>query len=97
MVGEILSHSTERIDRNQKRLAYQQAGVRHYWLFDPARPVKVEELVLGADGRYQEQARVETPDLWTPAAFPGLTLDLGELEARIYPPGDSDPEERAAA
>jgi len=93
MVCEILSHSTERFDRNQKRRAYERAGVRHYWLFDPTRPVKVEELVLSEESRYREHAPVEAPGIWTPAAFPGWSLDLGALEARIYPPGEVEADE----
>jgi Uma2 family endonuclease len=97
MVCEILSHSTERTDRQRKLRVYEQAGVRHYWLFDPERPVKVEELILDENGRYREQAVAEAPGLWSPLAFPGWTLDLGALEARIYRPGDPDTEESVPA
>ena len=35
MVIEILSPSTARMDRGQKYIKYQQAGVREYWIVDP--------------------------------------------------------------
>lgn len=93
MVCEILSYSTERIDRDHKPRTYERAGVRHYRLFDPSRAVKVEELVLDEKGRYREQAFVAAPDVWSPVAFPRWKLDLGALEARIYPPDDPDADE----
>jgi len=92
MVCEVLSYSTEQTDRRRKLESYERAGVRRYWLFDPERPVKVEELVLDKGGRYQVQVLVKAPALWSPALFPEWTLDLGALETRVYRPGDPDPE-----
>lgn len=36
LVVEIISSSSAKIDRIDKRLAYQRAGVREYWIIDPA-------------------------------------------------------------
>jgi len=35
LVIEIVSPSSARTDRHQKRLRYQRAGVPHYWVVDP--------------------------------------------------------------
>ncbi|MBP3040862.1 Uma2 family endonuclease [Bacillaceae bacterium Marseille-Q3522] len=35
LVVEIISPSTAKIDRMDKRLAYQRAGVKEYWIIDP--------------------------------------------------------------
>lgn len=34
LVVEVLSHSTEKNDRTKKKLAYERAGVKEYWLVD---------------------------------------------------------------
>lgn len=36
LVIEIISPSTAKVDRMDKRLAYQRAGVKEYWIVDPA-------------------------------------------------------------
>lgn len=50
MVVEILSPSTQRHDRLTKFNLYQRAGVREYWIVDPANRA-VQSFVL-EDGRY---------------------------------------------
>lgn len=52
IVVEIVSPSSATIDRGEKLIEYEQAGVREYWLIDPMR----EEAVIYAlheDGRYR--------------------------------------------
>lgn len=39
LVVEIISSSSAKIDRMDKRLAYQRAGVKEYWIIDPANQV----------------------------------------------------------
>ncbi len=47
-VCEILSPSTENLDRNAKRRAYGQAGVAYIWLLDPrSRSLEAFQLVAG--------------------------------------------------
>ena len=42
---EILSPSTAHIDRGRKRELYEEFGVAHYWIVDPAAPtVTIMEL-----------------------------------------------------
>jgi Uma2 family endonuclease len=60
LVVEILSPSTRRIDAGTKRLAFEGAGVPHYWMVDPDEPsILALELVGGA---YRETARVAAGD-----------------------------------
>jgi Uma2 family endonuclease len=89
LVCEILSPSTRRYDRGVKLQTYQKVGVPHVWLIEPQSPVGVEEFVLEADGRYRLQANLTAPDVWTPALFPGWSLDLGAAQARLFPGTDA--------
>lgn len=54
---EVLSPSTERIDRFLKHSRYAAAGVAHYWIIDPYEPSLVA-YEIGADGTYIEVASV---------------------------------------
>jgi Uma2 family endonuclease len=69
LVVEILSPSTRRIDAGTKRLAFEGAGVPHYWMIDPDEPnIVALELV---DGAYRETARVTAGDTFvTSTPFP---------------------------
>ena len=67
LVVEVLSPSTERIDKGTKRLAYEEAGVQAYWLVDPDTPgLTVLQL---EDGRYVEHAAVAGEEAYR-ATFP---------------------------
>lgn len=62
LVVEVASPRTRRHDRGDKLLAYQDFGVEHYWLVDPAGPtLTVLHLV---DGRYQQVAEVSGEDAY---------------------------------
>ncbi|HUF83430.1 MAG TPA: Uma2 family endonuclease, partial [Acidimicrobiia bacterium] len=56
LVVEVASPSTQAIDRDLKRRAYEERGVPAYWLVDPADP-SLTVLELEA-GRYVERAPV---------------------------------------
>ncbi|GAA3546314.1 Uma2 family endonuclease [Nocardioides daeguensis] len=63
LVVEVLSPSTQVIDRNMKLERYQRAGIPSYWIVDPeALRLVAHELV---DGRYVEVADVSGPGSWT--------------------------------
>lgn len=62
LVVEVLSPSTRYLDRGAKRLAYESAGVAHYWLADPADPSLVALCLEG--GRYAEVASVGEDQTW---------------------------------
>jgi Uma2 family endonuclease len=79
LVVEILSPSTRVRDRGIKLRRYQAAGVPHYWILDPrARTLEVRE--LGDDG-YGEPGVYRVGDVFHPALFPGLALEVARLWA----------------
>jgi Uma2 family endonuclease len=52
LVVEVRSPSTAWLDQGRKRDMYEQAGIAHYWLADPAVPsLSILELI---DGRYEQ-------------------------------------------
>jgi Uma2 family endonuclease len=74
LIVEVLSPSSVDYDSKTKRETYQRLRVPHYWIADPGGRL-VRELVLGADGRYQERV-VEASEAFVPALFPDLRIDL---------------------
>lgn len=54
---EVLSPSSRHQDLGSKLLAYEEAGVAVYWVFDPEPPGELVVYLLDA-GRYREAARV---------------------------------------
>ncbi|WP_437298640.1 Uma2 family endonuclease [Sorangium sp. So ce426] len=80
-ICEVLSASTEGVDRDEKMPIYAREGVRHAWLVDPIQRT-LEVYVLGADGRWgtavvhREAARVRVEP------FDAVELDLSVLWAR---------------
>lgn len=79
-VCEVLSKSTEDIDRNEKMPIYAREGVAHAWLIDPIART-LEAYTLGAGGRWSRPeihegaARVRLPP------FDAIELDLSALWA----------------
>lgn len=76
-VCEVLSPSTERIDRTKKRAIYAREGVGHLWFLDPE-PKLLEVFALERGGyrlvdTWAEQAVVNAPP------FAALALALAEL------------------
>ena len=76
-ICEVLSTSTEAIDRGQKLRIYAREGVTRAWLVDPlAHTLEVLSLEAGQStqlGRYEGEARV------CPAPFDAIELELGAL------------------
>ncbi|AUX45982.1 hypothetical protein SOCE26_074850 [Sorangium cellulosum] len=80
-ICEVLSASTEDVDRDEKMPVYAREGVRHAWLVDPiARTLEV--YVLGEAGRWgpavvhRDAARVRVEP------FDAIELDLSVLWAK---------------
>ncbi|XYI00154.1 Uma2 family endonuclease [Sorangium sp. So ce1128] len=80
-ICEVLSASTEDVDRDEKMPVYAREGLRHAWLVDPiARTLEV--YVLDADHRWEpavvhrEAARVRA------VPFDAIELDLSVLWAK---------------
>lgn len=91
LVCEVLSPSTERRDRRVKLESCRRAQVPHIWLIDPEAPLTVEEYVLTPAGQY-EWHTARAPEVWTPALFPGWSLNLAEAQAEIVLPEESEPD-----
>ncbi len=77
---EVISYTSKRTDRLQKRRLYQKEGVQEYWIVDP-------------DERRVERWRPadEVPEvltdrlLWAPLpGSPGFEIDLAALFARVW-------------
>lgn len=64
LVVEVLSPSNRNADLVEKRRVYAEAGIRHYWIVDPADPVgdsTVTRLRLGAYGLYAPAGGSSSP------------------------------------
>jgi Uma2 family endonuclease len=79
LVIEILSPRTRSRDRGIKLRQYEAAGVPYYWIADP-RTRTLEERVLGEDG-YGQPTIYGVGDIFEPALFPGLAIEV----ARLWP------------
>jgi Uma2 family endonuclease len=77
-ICEVLSRSTESIDRTEKLPLYAEHGVRHVWLVDPiAKTLEVH--VLGDEGRWRE-VQVHQGDVRVRAApFEAIEIELSAL------------------
>lgn len=79
LVIEIVSPGTAAIDRVDKFLEYQEAGVGEYWIIDPRRYRRQADFYrLGENGRFGE-APIGDDGVYHAAALPGLWLRLAWL------------------
>lgn len=79
-VCEVLSESTESVDRGRKMRIYRREGVQHLWFVDPRdRVLEVWRLV---DGRWREVDTFEGDARVGVEPFGELELDLALLWAR---------------
>lgn len=79
-ICEVLSKSTEDVDRNEKMPIYAREGVAHAWLVDPiARTIETYALLRGGGWSkptvHEDKARVRLPP------FEAIELDLSALWA----------------
>ncbi|MBI2263684.1 MAG: Uma2 family endonuclease [Armatimonadetes bacterium] len=77
LVVEILSPSTIRRDRVQKRRLYAQHGVSHLWIADP--DAKILEIFELQGENYALTGTYGENDPFEPKLFPGLTISLGDV------------------
>jgi Uma2 family endonuclease len=78
-VCEVLSRSTERIDRNEKLPYYAEHGVRQVWLLDPI-DKHLEVYVLDAETASWREVRMYRGDApVTAEPFDAIELDLSAL------------------
>ena len=78
-VCEVLSRSTEKLDRDQKLPYYAEQGVLHAWLLDPI-DKRLEVYSLNTETRRWHEVRIYQGDTTVRAApFDAIELDLGAL------------------
>lgn len=80
-ICEVLSKSTETVDRNKKLPLYAAHGVSHVWLIDPiARTLEVH--TLGNDRRWRDVRVYEGDARVRVEPFAAIEIDLAELWTR---------------
>jgi Uma2 family endonuclease len=77
-VCEVLSPSTEDIDREEKMPIYAREGVRHAWLIDPVAET-LEVYTLSAEGAWGEPVRYRGDEVVRAAPFEAIALELAAL------------------
>lgn len=77
LIVEIVSPSSVRQDRKDKKAMYERYGVAHYWVVDPHRRFLIAYRL--EDGRYDETARCQQDDLFEPEGFAGLQILLEKV------------------
>lgn len=78
-ICEVLSRSTEAIDRDEKLPYYAQHGVRHVWLLDPIEK-RLEVHILDDEGGRWREVRIHQGERAVRAApFDAIELDLEAL------------------
>ncbi len=86
-VCEVLSPSTERLDRGRKLRIYAEAGVAHAWLVNPTE--RTLEVLRLRDGAWTIVAVCTGSDTVRVEPFDAIELPLGRLW--IDSPGSADP------
>ena len=77
VIAEVLSPSTRRNDRFSKMRAYADFGVPNYWILDTENQT-LEAFEL-QNGVYQTAAFHENGEIFAPAAFPELAIELARV------------------
>lgn len=83
-VCEVLSRSTEKLDRDEKLPYYAAHGVRHAWLIDPV-DKRLEVYTLDDDRRWRGVRVYEGDTVVRADPFAAIELDLGALWASPRP------------
>lgn len=77
LVVEILSPSSAKIDRMDKRLAYDRAGVREYWIVDPSN--QTVEVYLQNNDSFEIHKVYSREDSIPVHVLENLTIDLNAI------------------
>ncbi len=77
IVVEVLSPSNNRKELKNKYEAYEDAGVKEYWIVMPYE--KTMFIYTMVDGKYQPSKLLASGDMVTSASLPGFSIDLSEL------------------
>ena len=78
LVVEILSPSTAAKDLKEKFMLYERAGVKEYWVMDPANKTLIA-FILGDDGTYARGVVYAGTDVLKTALFEGLEIKMEEV------------------
>ncbi len=78
LLVELVSPSSVRRDRYDKKALYARFGVKEYWIGDPAN--KALEILTLREGRYELHCCAEEKGNLTSLALPGLEFDLTEIQ-----------------
>ncbi len=78
LVVEILSPATASKDLKEKFMLYERAGVREYWVADPANKT-LTAFILGDDGTYARGVVYAGKDVLKTALFEGLEIKMEEV------------------
>jgi Uma2 family endonuclease len=78
LVVEVISPSSVRRDRYDKKALYARFGVREYWIGDPAN--KALEILKLRAGEYELHCSAEEKGKVSSLVLPGLEIDLGDLQ-----------------
>lgn len=76
---EVVSPSSRRRDYIAKRVLYENAGVKEYWIVDPVK--KVVEVLALVDGRYVQTTNEDGSA--QSAVVPGVKIDIARLFANL--------------
>lgn len=80
LVVEVVSPGSVTIDRVDKYLEYERAGVREYWIIDPRpRQEQADFFVRGESGRFVS-APLDEDGVYSSMALPGFRLRLNWLQ-----------------
>ncbi|HXG60976.1 MAG TPA: Uma2 family endonuclease [Planctomycetota bacterium] len=75
LVVEVLSPSTAAVDRGRKLALYDKAGVREYWIVDPAdRTVEIHQFLPTRRLRVFQKGQS-----FEPSVLPGLSVKVSEI------------------
>jgi Uma2 family endonuclease len=83
LVVEVVSPESRTRDRVEKLREYEQAGVREYWLIDPARQ-QADVYRLSDGGRF-EAVPLGTPPRLASEVLPGVVIEAAWLWAEPLP------------
>jgi Uma2 family endonuclease len=79
LVVEIVSPTSVTVDRVDKYLEYERAGVREYWIIDPRPRQEQADFYTRGEGDRFEAAPVDEAGVYTSRVIPGFRLQLDWL------------------
>ncbi len=85
LVIEVVSTSSTRIDRVEKFMEYERAGVREYWLVDPRRGKQQADFYQSGEDKRFVSIPLDDMGLYHSLVLPGFRLDPRWLRAATLP------------